>query len=555
MAHRWERSYSPGVSWGEPLVSQPIESVLHATAVKWPEAAALDFENNIFTFAALRDLAARAAKGFQDLGVGPGVHVALLLPNCQQFIVSFFGALMAGARVVILSPLAPQHELEAQLADSGARLLVTVDPKARRWKGIATLGAVIVCDLEPFPLEPPNRSGEGSCDDPLSIAETVVAFSTILSNAGDYTVHPRGRLDEDVAVLQYTGGTTGEPKAAMLTHRNFSTVPHVFGRWVGNLMDETSSVLVVLPLFHVFGLVVVLLSIAVGAKIVLHRKFEVERTLSDIERKKVTVFFGVPTIYSAIVRHAGIEDRDLSSLRLCGAGGAPLRTDILWRFKDLTGLTILEGYSLTEITDVGTWQPLFGAKPGTVGVPLPLTVVEIVDLATGMEVLPTGHKGEICFSGPQLMTAYWKNPQATAEAFRGGRFHTGDIGFMDEDGYITLVDRKKEMILCGGHNVFPRKIEETILQHAAVAEVAVVGIPDPYLGEIPKAFVVLRSGCQSFSETGLQAFLADKLAYYEIPKRLEVRRNLPKSAAGKVLKRSLLASEEDRGGRSSVSEA
>jgi len=543
MAHRWEKSYSPGISWGESLLSQPIESFLNAAAAKWPEAAALDFENNSFTFRSLRDLATRAAKGFQDLGVGPGVHVALLLPNCPQFIVGFFGALMAGARVVILSPLAPKHELEAQLVDSDARVLITADLKARTWNGIGTLETIIFCGLDPLDFGPPNRPFESSRGHPVSASETAVAFSAILANAGDHTIHPHGPLDEDVAVLQYTGGTTGEPKAAMLTHCNFSTVPHVFGRWVGNLMDETSSVLVVLPLFHVFGLVVVLLSISVGAKIVLHKKFDVERTLTDIERKKVTVFFGVPTIYSAIVQHAEIENRDLSSLRLCGAGGAPLPTKILWRFRDLTGLTILEGYSLTEITDVGTWQPVARAKPGTVGVPLPLTVVEIVDLATGMEVLPLGQKGEICFSGPQLMKAYWRNPQATTEAFRAGRFHTGDIGFMDEDGYITLVDRKKDMILCGGHNVFPRKVEEAIHQHTAVAEVAVIGIPDPHLGETPKAFVVLRSGFQSFSETELRAFLADKLAYHEIPKRVEVRQILPKSTAGKISKKALLASE------------
>jgi long-chain acyl-CoA synthetase len=551
MKYPWERSYSPGVSWREPLVPQPIESFLESAAAKWPDKAAVDFNDHIMTFRQLRDLAARAAKGFQGLGVGPGVHVGLHLPNTPHFIVAFFGALMAGGRVVVFNPHAPRREFENQLVDSDTQVIVTSDPHVVPPKGVGVLETIVVCQLDELPRGLRRHAFDGPFDGRCAETGCVVAFSELTDNDGCYRAHPHGLLEDEVAVLQYTGGTSGEPKGAMLTHANFSTVPHVIGRWVGNLMDENSSVLVVLPLFHVFGLVIVLLSIAVGTKIVLHRRFEVERTLADIARKKITVFFGVPTIYAAIVRHPTIENANLSFLQLCGSGGAPLPLEIFCRFRALTGLAILEGYSLTEITDVGTWQPVScSARPGTVGVPLPLTVVEVVDLETGMEVLPIGQKGEICFSGPQLMKGYWKNADATSEALRGGRFHSGDIGFMDRDGYVTLLDRKKSMILSGGRNVFPRKIEEAIYQHPAVTEVAVVGIPDPYLGEIPKAFVALKPGHEPFTELELQTFLTDKLARHEMPRQLEI-----KSPVGKLSKKDLVVREPAIHERPEVSSA
>ncbi|HEX6843229.1 MAG TPA: AMP-binding protein, partial [Stellaceae bacterium] len=303
--------------------------------------------------------------------------------------------------------------------------------------------------------------------------------------------------------------------------------------------------LVVLPLFHIFGLTfIMLLAVATGTEMVMHIRFDAERVLADIAKKKVTVFLGVPTMYAALVLHPKIKETDLSSLSLCSSGGAPLPAEILARFKQLTGITPSEGYGLTETAPLGTMQVVEGEpRAGTVGLPAPHTVIEVVDIETGMTVLPQGEKGEICFRGPQVMKGYWKRPEATEEAFRGGRFHTGDIGFVDADGYVTLVDRKKDMILSGGFNVFPRTIEEAIYEHPAVAEVTVIGIPDEYRGQSAKAFIALKPGAQAFTFDELKTFLADKLAKYEMPVAMEIRQSLPKTPVGKLSKKELVAEE------------
>jgi long-chain acyl-CoA synthetase len=261
------------------------------------------------------------------------------------------------------------------------------------------------------------------------------------------------------------------------------------------------------------------------------------------------VFLGVPTMYAAMVLHPKIKETDLSSLRLCSSGGAPLPAEILARFKELTGITPSEGYGLTETAPLGTMQVVEGEpRAGTVGLPAPQTIIEVVDIETGITVLPQGEKGEICIRGPQVMKGYWKRPAATEEAFRGGRFHTGDIGFVDADGYVTLVDRKKDMILSGGFNVFPRTIEEAIYEHPAVAEVTVIGIPDAYRGQSAKAFIALKPGAQAFAFDELKAFLADKLAKYEMPVAMEIRQSLPKTPVGKLSKKELVAEEAAKRG-------
>jgi len=276
----------------------------------------------------------------------------------------------------------------------------------------------------------------------------------------------------------------------------------------------------------------------------MHIRFDPDKVLTDIANKKITVFAGVPTMYTAMVNHPKIAELDLSSLSLCSAGGAPLPVEVLNRFKKLTGVTPQEGYGLTETAPLGTMQPDGKERPGTVGLPAPHTVVEVVDLETGMKVLPIGEHGEICITGPQVMKGYWKKPEATAEAFRGGRFHTGDIGFIDPDGYVTLVDRKKDMILSGGFNVFPRNIEEAIYEHPSVAEVTVIGIPDEYRGQSAKAFIALKPGAATFTLDELKSFLGDRLARYEMPAEIEFRASLPKTAVGKLSKKELVAEEE-----------
>jgi len=309
--------------------------------------------------------------------------------------------------------------------------------------------------------------------------------------------------------------------------------------------DPPEKPLAVLPLFHIYGLTfVMLLAVSNGAQVVLHIKFDPDRVLADIARKKITIFPAVPTMYTALVHHPKVKEFDLSSVKVWGSGGAPLPMEILQRFETIAGASPKEGYGLSETAPLGTLQLRdVPPRPGSVGLPAPHTILDIVDLATGETVLPPGERGEVCFRGPQVMKGYWKKPEATAEAFRGGRFHTGDIGFLDKDGFLTLVDRKKDMILSGGFNVFPRNIEEAIYEHPAVAEVTVIGIPDDYRGQSAKAFIALKPGQPAFGIDELKAFLGDKLAKYELPTEMEIRGSLPKTPVGKLSKKELVAEE------------
>ncbi|MGO8919814.1 MAG: long-chain-fatty-acid--CoA ligase [Stellaceae bacterium] len=552
MAHLWEKSYPPGISWGEALPAPvPLESFLETAEQQWPDKTAIDFYDRKISYSELFDLARRAAKGLQALGVGPGVNVGLHLPNTPHYAVCFFAVLMAGGRVVNFSPLAAPRELKYQLADSDAEIMVTLGlpllyPQIAALKGTARLKAVVVCAIEDFLPLAVARGGFGPGAERIAGPGQELDFAALVANDGAYRRHPHAALEEEVAVLQYTGGTTGDPKGAMLTHANFSAVVNARNRWVASsTAGGGDKTLVVLPLFHIFGLsFILLLSIATGTEMVMHIRFDGDRVLQDIARKKITIFAGVPTMYTALVNHPRIAETDLSSLAICASGGAPLPVEVLSRFKQLTGVTPSEGYGLTETAPLGTMQAMsIGPRPGTVGLPAPHTIIEVVDLDTGMTLLATGEKGEICIRGPSVMKGYWKRPEATAEAFRGGRFHTGDIGFIDADGYVTLVDRKKDMILSGGFNVFPRNIEEAIYEHPAVAEVTVIGIPDAYRGQSAKAFIALKPGSAEFSFDELKSFLADKLAKYEMPVAIEFRASLPKTPVGKLSKKELVAEE------------
>jgi long-chain acyl-CoA synthetase len=551
MAHVWEKSYPSAVRWDTPLPpAVPLESLLESAATKWPDRTAIDFYDRTFTFQELHDLATRAAKGLQALGVGPGVHVGLHLPNTPHFVISFFAVLMAGGRVVNFSPLAAPRELKYQITDAETQVMITLGlpmlyPQIAALKGTDKFETLVVCSIEDF-LPSPIARAFGPAADRVGRAGREIEFASLIDNDGAFQRHPRGQLEDEVAVLQYTGGTTGEPKGAMLTHANFCAVLNIYNHWDHHTASqEPDKALAVLPLFHIFGLTfIMLLAVANGEQVVLHIKFDPDRVLADISRKKITVFLGVPTMYTALVNHPKAKEFDLSSVRRWVSGGAPLPMEVLQRFESLTGHAPNEGYGLTEIAPLGTLQLVDRpGRQGSVGLPAPHTILEVVDLQTGDEVLPFGDKGEICFRGPQVMKGYWKKPEATEDAFRGGRFHTGDIGFLDQDGFVTLVDRKKDMILSGGFNVFPRNIEEAIYEHPAVAEVTVIGIPDAYRGQSAKAFIALKPGNAPFGIDELKVFLADKLAKYEMPTEIEIRASLPQTPVGKLSKKELLAEE------------
>lgn len=553
--HAWEKSYTPGIQWNFPLPApRPVQSLLESAAQQWPDKVGLDFYDRTFTYSELLMLAARVAKGLQSLGVGPGVHVGLQLINCPHYLVCFFGILMAGGRAVNFSPLAAKRELEYQLVDSQTQVMITLGTanlygQLAPLVGKGRLRNIVVCNLTDFVAPDVAAPLLGSlATNPPKIADstTDISFANLIENDGKYARHALGKLEDEIAVLQYTGGTTGEPKGAMLTHANFAAVLNVYEYWRGGeAAEENAKSLLVLPLFHIFGLTSSMLgSILVGCQIVLLLRFDAERALNDISNKRITRFGGVPTMFAALVNHPRLPEFDLSSLKRCGSGGAPLPVEVLERFKTLTGITPKEGYGLTETAPLATLQRTEGEpRAGSVGLPAPRTLIEVMDIEDGVTPMAVGERGEICITGPQVMKGYWNKPEATAQALRDGRFHTGDIGFMDADGYITLVDRMKDMILSGGYNVFPRNIEEAIYEYPGVAECTVIGIPDAHRGQSAKAFIALKAGAAPFTYETLVKFLSDKLAKYEMPTEMEIRVSLPKTAVGKLTKKELVAEE------------
>jgi len=552
--HAWEASYPPGVRWGEAIETQVIQDVLDAGVKRWPDKVMCEFLDKKFTYREIDDMVNRAAKGLKGLGVGPGVHVGLFLPNTPHYIVMFFAILKAGGRIVNYSPLYAPREIVHQIEDSETDIMVTLNlaalyPQVGARLDDTRLKKIIVCgmpEILPFPkslLFPLARKKDIA---KVPADERHITFKALLQNDGVFEPFTVADPDDDVAVLQYTGGTTGVPKGAMLTHTNICSAAEMTDRWTNTVLEEASEVVLgVLPFFHVYAMTVVMLgSVANGTKIIIHPRFEVDDVMRDIGRKKVTAFSAVPTIFNAIINHPEIGKYDLTSLKVCGSGAAPLPVEVLKRFEELTDCRIIEGYGLTETSPSASSNPAVGLrKPGSVGVPMPQTIFEIVDLEDPNKVLDAGEKGEICITGPQVMKGYWKNPQASAEALRGGRFHTGDIGYMDDDGFTFLVDREKDMILSGGFNVFPRIIEEAIYEHPGITEVTVIGIADDYRGQAAKAFVVLKPGA-SLTLDELKEFLADKIGKHEIPTALDIRDALPKTPVGKLSKKELYAEEE-----------
>jgi long-chain acyl-CoA synthetase len=559
MSHVWEKSYPAGLSWSDPLPeATALETLLINAAGRWPERPAIDFYDRRLTFGEIHDLARRVAAGLQRLGVGHGSHVGLYLPNTPHYVICFFGTLMAGATVVNFGPLCGPRELRYQIENAAVRTLITIDMPMFYPAGPALLADrkvehLIVCSLEDFLAD----SARASLRIPrIRVDEAQPRqnrFADLIAHGDEFDVPRRGPLHDELAVLQYTGGTTGMPKGAMLTHGNFFASLNLSGRVVAALLagmtaapmtGHTSRRLVVMPLSYIGGLGYGMLHQQLsGTENVLHLSFDAGSVLETIEKKRITEFAGVPTMYSALINHPRFRVTDLSSLRLWGFGGAPIARTVAGAFHDRVGTPTQQLYGLTETTGSITFQYATPGSAGTntIGLPMPLTTVEIMDLASGLTPLAPGTPGEICMRGPLIMKGYWNDPAANAWAFRGGRFHTGDIGVMDENGYLSLLDRQKDMILVGGFNVYPRRIEDAIREHPDVAEAAVVGIEHVHFGQIPKAFLVLRAGAPALTLPQLLDFLADKLSRYEMPLELEIRDSLPKTAIGKISKLELAA--------------
>jgi len=546
----WEKSYPLGVRWDAAVATATLPALFDDFTAKWGPKPALEYRDCTTSYAELRAGVEAVASGLMDLGVGPGTSVALYLPNTPYHPLSFFAALKAGGRLVHLSPLDAERELAHKLQDSGARILITTNigfmlPLAQKLQRDGLIDHLIVGDDASFGPSPIPTT-------PIPDGPGVVRFDKLGAAGAAKLPRQWPKVDvEDVALLQYTGGTTGKPKGAMLSHANLSAACSIYKLWSDPqrlTAPGEDKVICVLPLFHIFALTAVLLrSLSEGNEVLLRPRFDVATTLHDIEVKRATVFAGVPTMWIALANTPDIEKRDFSSLRYAASGGAALPVEVAERFHKLTGHRLGGGWGMTETSPAGTSLPRDCAhKPGSVGLPLPGILMDIVSLDDSRRRLGPGEKGEIRIKGPNVTKGYWNAPAETAAAFADGYLLTGDIGTMDEDGYFYLVDRKKDMIISGGFNVYPRSIEEAIYEHESVAEVIVIGVADTYRGEAAKAFVQLKAGAKPFTLDELRAFLADKIGRHEMPAQLEFRDTLPKTAVGKLSKKELIAEERQK---------
>ncbi len=544
MSFPWEKAYPPGLGATAPIAISTIPALLDRAVATHGPRTALEFRGRLITY----DELGRQAQRFGAALLARGIAVAALyLPNSPYHPFAFFGGARAGARLTHLSPLDAERELAHKLKDSGARLLVTTNlagmlPMAIRLLDAGLLDLVVVGEDEAW--------GPGGPLAPIPDRPDVMSYAAFVADAPLPARWPDVTPD-DVMLLQYTGGTTGLPKGAMLRHGNLTAGVNIYDTWFAAIHPPANGVgrvICVLPLFHIYALITILLrQLQNGNEILLRQRFDVETTLDDIEKRRATAFPGVPTMWIALANHPGLESRDFSSLLYCSSGGAPLPVEVAARFQRLTGHRLGGGWGMTETCSAGTNLPRDGViKPGSIGVPLPGLVIEVVATEDPRRVLAPGETGELRIKGPNITRGYWNRPEDDKVAFVDGWLLTGDIGYMDEDGWFFIVDRKKDMIISGGFNVYPQVIEQAIYEHPAVEEVLVVGIPDDYRGEAAKAFVKLRQGAAAFTLDQLRAFLADKVGRHEMPAALEFRDTLPRTPVGKLSKVELRAEERQR---------
>ncbi len=536
----WEKSYPTGVRWDAPIATSTLGRLIDRAALLGARPA-IEFRGHEIAYAELGRMVDRTAASLLRRGIGPGARIALYLPNTPYYPVALFACAKAGATTVPLSPLDAERTLAMKLADSGARTLVTTNAggfpaMARRLLARGLLDRVILGDEARF-----GAAAQAPDDD-----ARIVPFSTLLDDDAPSPPLP-AVSEDDVALIQYTGGTTGTPKGALLSHGNLTAAVSIYDAWSGAsdlYRPGEDRVICVLPLFHIYGLTCVLLrQLAMGNLILLRERFDAAETVRDIEERRASVFPGVPTMWIAIAGLPGIEKRDLSALRVPSSGAAPLPPEVADRIERLTGKRLGGGWGMTETSPAGTGIPPGCDRPGTIGLPLPGVALEVVALDDPHRILAPGETGELRVMGPNVTKGYWNRPDENAAAFADGFLLTGDIGRMDADGFFYLLDRKKDMIISGGFNVYPRVVEDAIYEHPAVEEAAVIGISDPYRGEAAKAFVKLKPGAAPFTLEELREFLRDKLGRHELPAALEFRHSLPRTQVGKLSRRELALEE------------
>ncbi|HZR88611.1 MAG TPA: dicarboxylate--CoA ligase PimA [Bradyrhizobium sp.] len=542
MTHPGEQYYPDGVHWDDEIAQGTVPGLLAEAAENYGPRTVIEFRERPIAYAELEAMVEVAASAFLRAGYGKGTSVALFLGNTPDHPVNFFGALKAGARVAHLSPLDGEIALSHKLTDSGSRVLVTSNlaallPAALKFLEKGLIDRLIVCEDD-------HWGAIGTKQTPLPDNPAVITFKQFIDGATPPAAWPALSPD-DVALLQYTGGTTGLPKGAMLTHGNLTSAVSIYDVWGrparAKRGDVIERVICVLPLFHIYALTVVLLSsIRRGNLISLHQRFDAEAVMRDIEVKRATVFPGVPTMWIAIAALPDLDKRDFSSLNVAGSGGAPLPVEVAKILQARVGMKLRSGWGMTETCSPGTAHCDNGPdKPGSIGMMLPGIELDVVALDDPTRVLPIGEVGEIRIKGPNVTKGYWNKPKESAESFVGDRFLTGDIGYMDADGYFFLVDRKKDMIISGGFNVYPQMIEQAIYTHPSVHEVIVIGIPDDYRGEAAKAYIKLREGAKPFSIDELRTFLTGKLGKHELPAAVEFVAELPRTPVGKLSRHEL----------------
>lgn len=546
----WRTAFNHPGKWDDVFPPISMVELFEASAAAHPHAPLLDFMGRKYSYAETLDGANRVACGLQALGYGRGDRIGLFLPNLPHYVAAYYGILRLGATVVNFSPLYSVEELSAQVADSGTRLLFTLSASALLPTALEVLEASALERLVVGSVAgalPPAKSlfyrwfkakeVAPRPDDPR-----ILAFSKLIANPGNcegVTLDP----ERDLALIQYTGGTTGTPKGAMLTHQNLSANARQVARLDPDMGKTQDTILGVLPFFHVFANTCVLnRTVLTGGEIVMLPRFNAKQALVELRRTRPRSLPGVPTMYQALLDAPGMKPSDFSSLRYCISGGAPLPAQLKEEWERITGARVIEGYGLSESSGVVSTNPYEGLnKPGTIGQPLAGTRVRLVDKEDPTRPPPPGEPGEIVVSGPQIMKGYWNRPEADADTFVDDHWlRTGDVGTIDADGYIRIVDRLKDMIAVGGFKVFPSQIEAVLYRHPAIKEALVIGLPDAYHGELPRAYVVLDGDAEPISGTELSLWLNAQLGKHERVSEVVVRESLPKTMIGKLSRKDLL---------------
>ncbi|MBS4208839.1 long-chain-fatty-acid--CoA ligase [Bacillus sp. FJAT-50079] len=532
-----------------------VQSYLTEAAKTYRDKPAVHFMGKEMTYKELYECSLKMANYLRGIGIEKGDRVAIMLPNCPQSVISYYGILYAGGIVVQTNPLYTERELEYQMKDSGAKAIIALDllyPRISKVLKNTNLEHTIVTavkDYLPFPkniIYPFIQKKQSGIVVNVKHGGNDHLFKTIMSETQAEPLDVEFDAEKDLALIQYTGGTTGYPKGVMLTHKNLIANATACDAWLYKAKKGEERILGILPFFHVYGMTTVLiLAVMEGYKMILLPKFDVETALKTIDKQRPTIFPGAPTIYIGLLNHPDLKKYNLTSIESCLSGSAPLPVEVQQAFEKVTGGKLVEGYGLTETSPVTHANFLWEGErvKGSIGVPWPDTDAMIMT-PTGERAEP-GEIGEIVVKGPQIMQGYWNRPDDTAATFKDGWLLTGDMGYMDEKGYFYIVDRKKDMIIAGGYNIYPREIEDVLYEHPAIQEMVVAGVPDPYRGETVKAYIVLKEGA-SITEKELDEYARKYLAAYKVPRIYEFRKELPKTAVGKILRRALIDEERRR---------